>query len=103
MTAFDGHEAISIYEKNKNKIDVVLLDMLMPNMNGLTTIPALRRINPNIKIIGMSGSLLENLPSDLSTLVQELPFLQKPFDSEDMVMLVNNEIYGVPQITAVYD
>jgi PAS domain S-box-containing protein len=103
MTAFDGHEAISIYEKNKNKIDVVLLDMLMPNMNGLTTIPALRRINPNIKIIGMSGSLLENLPSDLSTLVEELPFLQKPFDSEDMVMLVNNEIYGVPKIAAVYD
>jgi PAS domain S-box-containing protein len=103
MTAFDGHEAISIYEKNKNKIDVVLLDMLMPNMNGLTTIPALRRINPNIKIIGMSGSLLENLPSDMSTLVQKLPFLQKPFDSEDMVMLVNNEIYGVPKIEAVYD
>jgi PAS domain S-box-containing protein len=103
MTAFDGHEAISIYGKNKNKIDVVLLDMLMPNMNGLTTISALRRINPNIKIIGMSGSLLENLPSDMSTLVQELPFLQKPFDSEDMVMLVNNEIYGVPKIAAVYD
>jgi hypothetical protein len=103
MTAFDGHEAISIYEKNRNKIDVVLLDMLMPNMNGLTTIPALRRINPNIKIIGMSGSLLENLPSDLSNLVQELPFLQKPFDSEDMVMLVNNEIYGVSKIAAVYD
>jgi PAS domain S-box-containing protein len=103
MTAFDGHEAISIYEKNKNKIDVVLLDLLMPNMNGLTTIPALRRINPQIKIIGMSGSLLENLPSDMSALVQELPFLQKPFDSEDMVMLVNNEIYGVPKIAAVYD
>jgi hypothetical protein len=51
----------------------------------------------------MSGSLLENLPSDLSNLVQELPFLQKPFDSEDMVMLVNNEIYGVPKIAAVYD
>jgi PAS domain S-box-containing protein len=103
MTAFDGHEAISIYEKNRSKIDVVLLDMLMPNMNGLTTIPALRRINPNIKIIGMSGSLLENLPSDMSTLVQELPFLQKPFDSEDMVMLVNNEIYGVSKIATVYD
>jgi two-component system cell cycle sensor histidine kinase/response regulator CckA len=103
MTAFDGHEAITIYEKNKSKIDIVLLDMLMPNMNGLTTIPALRRINPKIKIIGMSGSLLENLPSDMSTLVQELPFLQKPFDSDDMVMLVNNEIYGLPKIAAVYD
>jgi two-component system cell cycle sensor histidine kinase/response regulator CckA len=103
MTAYDGSEAISIYEKNKNKIDVVLLDMLMPNMNGLTTIPALRKINPNIKIIGMSGSLLENLPSDMSTLVQELPFLQKPFDSEDMVMLVNNEIYGAQRYAAAYD
>jgi PAS domain S-box-containing protein len=99
MTAFDGYEAISIYEKNRNKIDVVLLDMLMPNMNGLITIPALRRINPNIKIIGMSGSLMENLSSEMAALVQELPFLQKPFDSEDMVMLVNNEIYGAPKIT----
>ncbi len=103
MTAFDGHEAISIYEKNRNKIDVVLLDMLMPNMNGLIAIPALRRINPNVKIIGMSGSLLENLPSDMAALVQQLPFLQKPFDSEDMVMLVNNEIYGAPKITTVFD
>ncbi len=103
MTAYDGHEAISIYEKNRNKIDVVLLDMLMPNMNGLITIPALRRINPNVKIIGMSGSLLENLSSDMAAIVQELPFLQKPFDSEDMVMLVNNEIYGAPKIITVYD
>jgi PAS domain S-box-containing protein len=103
LTAFDGHEAISIYEKNRNKIDVVLLDMLMPNMNGLATISALKRLNPNIKIIGMSGSLLENLPSEMGALVQEMPFLQKPFDSEDMVMLVNNEIYGVSKIEAVFD
>jgi PAS domain S-box-containing protein len=103
MTAFDGNEALSIYEKNRNKIDVVLLDMLMPNMNGLTTIPALKKINPNIKIIGMSGSLLENLPSEMSTLVQELPFLQKPFDSEDMVMLVNSEIYGAKKISTLYE
>jgi PAS domain S-box-containing protein len=103
MTAFDGHEAVSIYEKNRNKIDVVLLDMLMPNMNGLSTITILRKINPNIKIIGMSGSLLENLPTDMSNLVQELPFLQKPFDSDDMVILVNNEICGLPKIATVYE
>lgn len=103
ITAFDGSEALTIYEKNRNKIDVVLLDMLMPNMNGLTTIPALKKINPNVKIIGMSGSLLENLPNEMSALVQELPFLQKPFDSNDMVMLVNNEIYGTNKVTTVFE
>jgi two-component system cell cycle sensor histidine kinase/response regulator CckA len=103
MTAYDGNEAISLYEKNRNKIDVVLIDMLMPNMNGMTTISVLKKMNPNVKIIGMSGSLLENLPSEMSTVVQDFPFLQKPFDSEDMVMLVNNEIYGSKKIDAVYD
>jgi two-component system, cell cycle sensor histidine kinase and response regulator CckA len=103
MTAYDGNEAISLYEKNRNKIDVVLIDMLMPNMNGMTTISVLKKMNPHVKIIGMSGSLLENLPSEMSTVVQDFPFLQKPFDSEDMVMLVNNEIYGSKKIDAVYD
>jgi DNA-binding NtrC family response regulator len=95
LTAFDGNEAISIYSEKQNKVDIVLLDMLMPKLDGPSTIPLLKKINPQIKIIGMSGSMLENMSEDTITVMQELPFLQKPFDSEDVVMMVNNVIYGI--------
>lgn len=95
LTAFDGTEAVKIYEENQDKINVVLLDMLMPLMNGPSTIPELRKINPHVKIIGMTGYMLENLTVEMHALMQELPFLQKPFDSEDVVALVNDVIHGV--------
>jgi PAS domain S-box-containing protein len=95
MSAYDGNEAISMYAENQNEIDVVLLDMLMPKVNGLATIPELKKINPHVKIICMSGSVLENMSSEMSALIQEMPFLQKPFNSDDVVFLVNNIIYGI--------
>jgi PAS domain S-box-containing protein len=95
LTAFDGIEAVKMYEKNKSRISVVLLDMLMPTLNGPSTIPMLRRINPQVKIIGMTGCMMENLTNEMHSLMQELPFLQKPFDSEDVVTLVNDVVHGV--------
>jgi CheY-like chemotaxis protein len=95
LTASDGYEAISVYAEKQRKIDLVLVDMLMPKMNGVMTINAIRKINPHVKIIGMSGSVLENMDYDMRMLMQEIPFLQKPFDSDDVVMLVNNVIYGI--------
>jgi hypothetical protein len=89
LSAYDGQEAISLYKENHDKIDVVLLDMLMPKLSGLSTIPELRQINPNIKIIGMTGSMPDGLNSEMNTMMQELPFLQKPFTSEDVAAMVN--------------
>jgi PAS domain S-box-containing protein len=101
MTAFDGNEAVEIYSENQSIIDVVLLDMLMPKMDGLATVPLLRKINPQVKIVGMSGSMQENMSAEMNALVQELPFLQKPFDSEDIVLLMNNVLYGIQKANAV--
>jgi PAS domain S-box-containing protein len=89
LTAFDGNEAITVYKENQDKIDIVLLDMLMPKLSGLSAIPELRHINPQIKIIGMTGSLLDNLSSEMNAVMQELPFLHKPFNSEDVATIVN--------------
>ena len=94
LTAIDGNEAISIYEKNKNKIEVVLLDMLMPNLDGVSTVTQLKKINPDVKIIGMSGSLLENMTDEMNKLLEKIPFLQKPFESDDVVLLINDVISG---------
>ena len=101
ISAFDGTEAIKIYAENQKNIDVVLLDMLMPKLNGPSTIPALRKINPQVKIIGMSGSMLENLNYEIKTLMQELPFLQKPFYAEEVITLVNEVLCGVQKTCAV--
>jgi CheY-like chemotaxis protein len=72
--------------------------MLMPRLSGLSAIPELRQINPKIKIIGMTGSMLENLSSEMSAVMRELPFLQKPFNSEDVAIMVNEVLCDVPGI-----
>ncbi|MGD1046618.1 MAG: response regulator [Bacteroidota bacterium] len=97
LTAFDGNEAITVYKENQDKIDIVLLDMLMPKLSGLSTIPELKQINPQIKIIGMTGSMLDNLSSEMNAIMRELPFLQKPFNSEDVATMVNEVLCEVPK------
>jgi PAS domain S-box-containing protein len=97
LTAYDGHEAISMYKENQDKIDIVLMDMLMPKLSGLAAIPELRQINPNIKIIGMTGSVLDNLSTEMNRVMQELPFLQKPFTSEDVATMVNEVLSDEPK------
>jgi PAS domain S-box-containing protein len=93
FSAYDGDEAITLYKKHRDEIDIVLLDMLMPKMSGLSAIPELRRINPNIKIIGMTGSMLDNLTNEMNMVMRELPFLQKPFTSEDVATMVNEVLH----------
>ena len=55
LTANDGVEAITVYAQNRDKIKVVLMDMMMPVMDGQASIRALRKVNPDIKIIAVSG------------------------------------------------
>jgi PAS domain S-box-containing protein len=97
LSAFDGNEAITVYKENQDKIDIVLMDMLMPRRSGLSTIPELRQINPRIKIICMTGCMLDNLGSEMNAMMQELHFLQKPFNYEDVATMVNEVLCETPK------
>ncbi len=55
LTATNGVEAITIYTQHQNEIAAILTDMSMPVMDGLSTIHALKKINPDAKIIAASG------------------------------------------------
>lgn len=55
LTASDGIEAIALYAQHKNEITAVLMDMMMPSMDGPTAIRTLKKINPQVKIIAISG------------------------------------------------
>ncbi|MGL4367505.1 MAG: response regulator [Brevinemataceae bacterium] len=50
-TALDGAEALSKYKAQQNGVDLVTLDITMPEMDGLTTLKKLREINPDINVI----------------------------------------------------
>jgi PAS domain S-box-containing protein len=55
LLARSGNEAIEIYEKNKDKIDLVILDMIMPDISGGETYDRMKEINPQIKVLLSSG------------------------------------------------
>lgn len=55
LTASDGREALEVYRDSQAQISVVLLDMSMPDLDGVDTFRALRRINPLVKVLISSG------------------------------------------------
>lgn len=55
LEASDGQRAVDIFEKEKDAIDIVLLDMRMPGMNGAAVYQRLIQIQPNVKVILFSG------------------------------------------------
>lgn len=59
LTAKNGREATSLYRDHKNQIDLVLSDMVMPDMEGLTLFARLKQQNPDIRMVLMSGYPLQ--------------------------------------------
>lgn len=84
LTACDGVEAIALYAQHKQHISAVLIDMMMPMMDGLTTIHLLQKMNPQLKIIAISGlALSDKVSVAMETGVQA--FLSKPFTAEELL------------------
>jgi two-component system, cell cycle sensor histidine kinase and response regulator CckA len=79
LTASDGAEAAAIYGGAREKIDLVLTDIMMPIMDGRALIRALRRIDPHVRIVAASG-LAPDPGEDHETRVRIL--LPKPFTAE---------------------
>jgi CheY-like chemotaxis protein len=83
LTAKSGEEAIEIYEKNRDKIDMVILDMIMPEMGGGETYNRLKEINPDIKVLLSSGYSINGLATEILDRGCN-GFIQKPFKLVDL-------------------
>ncbi|SDS16276.1 response regulator [Opitutus sp. GAS368] len=87
LTAGDGAAAVSLYTKHAGEIAVVLTDMMMPVMDGAATIRALRRINPAVRIISVSG-LDGGGDASRTTSDDGQYFLAKPYSAEILLRLI---------------
>jgi CheY-like chemotaxis protein len=84
FTASDGIETLALYAQYKDDISVVLIDLMMPRMDGSTTILTLQRMNPQVQIIAMSGLMGNWTTAQKRSLGIEY-FLPKPFTAQALL------------------
>lgn len=84
LTANDGIDAVALYAQHKQDISVVLTNMMMPEMDGIATIRTLKKMNPQVKIIGLSGAEAQN---QFNTMFDNNSpaFLLKPFTTKQLL------------------
>ena len=85
LTASDGIEAIALYAEHMDSIAVVLMDMMMPTMDGAIAIRTLRKINPQVKIIAMSG-MADSIAIANAAGIGIKKFLPKPFTAKELLI-----------------
>lgn len=83
ITAVDGEEGVEKYRRQKDEIDLVLLDMAMPKMSGKQTFVALRSVNPDVSVLLTSGFRQDRRVKEVIKLGID-GFIQKPFTMSEL-------------------
>jgi signal transduction histidine kinase/ActR/RegA family two-component response regulator len=94
LAARNGKEALEIAERSSERIDVVVTDVVMPNMRGPELAKQLKALRPNLKVVYMSGYLEYNTGSE--KFLAEGFFLQKPFTRDALVSRVMEAMRSKP-------
>ena len=87
----DGKEAYEMYEKLQP--DVVLLDIMMPNYDGFFAMEKIKQIDPDAKIVVVTGDLTEKTAKRLQEL-GAIEMLYKPYEIDDVAKVVNAAAQG---------
>lgn len=91
ITAKNGIEALKLYTQHQHQISVVLMDMMMPSLDGARAIPALEKINPQVKIVAMSG-LPSNEKIAQAAGIGVKAFLAKPCTAKQLLQTIKEAI-----------
>lgn len=84
LHAVDGDDAINVFDAHKNEIDLIILDVVMPGMNGREVLDEIRRTAPNVKAIFMSGYAGDILFAK-GIRDEGVEFMQKPISVPDLL------------------
>jgi PAS domain S-box-containing protein len=94
MSAGSGQEALSLFRENSDEIDLVILDLIMPDLKGSQTYDGLRKVNPKVKVLLSSGYSIDGQ----ATLLIERgckAFIQKPYTVSELSKKVR-EVLTMP-------
>ena len=89
--AYDGISALRYVNEEKNNYDLVITDVMMPEMDGPTLASEIKKNNPQQKILFISG-YTENHENLISIQEKEVYFLNKPFTLEELNLTVKKVI-----------
>ncbi|MGK2905090.1 MAG: PAS domain S-box protein [Desulfuromonadales bacterium] len=87
ITAKDGEEAIAKFTQNRERISLLLLDMIMPKKNGNEVFELIHNVCPGMKVIFTSGYSMDTLATDELT-AAGYDYINKPFKSSDLLTKV---------------
>lgn len=87
FSAEDGHEGVATYLSNKDKIDLVILDMRLPGLTGAEILQMLRSINPLVKVIVASGYDEQEIQRQLKG-QPTASILRKPYNADALLSAV---------------
>lgn len=86
--AMDGASGLQLYQQRQQAIDLILLDMHMPVMDGAETFVALRKLDKDVPIL-MSSGYTEMITSEVLQ-GEDVDFLQKPYDIDELIRKVQS-------------
>jgi two-component system cell cycle sensor histidine kinase/response regulator CckA len=92
LEAGNGIEAIEMLEKSDGDVDLVVSDVVMPEMDGPTLLRELRRRNPSLRIIFVSGYAEDAFQKHLPADGEQFMFLAKPFTLKQLVNAVKETL-----------
>ncbi|MDA3838217.1 MAG: response regulator [Candidatus Delongbacteria bacterium] len=93
ITACDGAEGLKLYQEKHSQISAVILDMVMPKMNGKETYIELKKINPDIKVLLASGFTRDDRVEEVLDL-GVTDFVQKPYTIFELSEIIYKIING---------
>ena len=88
------HRALELFKEQKASIDLILSDIVMPDGGGLAMVNKIRKLNPDIKVIFMSGYAEDEIVHDQVFEIQKscTEFIKKPFTLEEIGSLLRQQL-----------
>ena|SRR5579862_9726837 len=97
LTAGGGNEALQLLQSNAEPIDLALLDVVMPAMNGIDLANRLQQARPGMRILLMSGFGPKEI-ARVAGNAQPYRIIWKPFKTESLLRMVENALAGSPGV-----